>query len=582
MTRFVCIPVSLCALLAACSIDSAPGKREVSGASMSVQRSALDCEALGASGLGVPGVRVTQSETVAASWQSDTQSDNYPEHCVIAGKLNERTGADGKPYGIGFELRLPRQWNRRFFFQGGGGADGFILPAYGTLTAGYHGSNALTQGYAVVAMDSGHTMEDSSAFGGSLFGLEPQARLDYGYQALGTMTRAAKQMIEHAYGDTIERSYFVGCSNGGRQALMVAARYPQEFDGVVAGDPGLHLPKAAVQHAWDFQQLSRVNASVPDSFNAAEMALLGQRVLAKCDALDGASDGLVQDTEKCASAFDLEADVPTCSDPLRSGTCLSAAQKTAVRNIMGGPVNGKGEALYSDWPWDPALASEDFMGWRGWKLGYGWLDGFSLILLGGAGSLAYVFTTPPTDLAKLPNAENDSTNVLRKYLLGFDFDRDAPKIFAVNDRFQESAMSFMTPPDATHLSGFAARSSKLIVYHGTGDPVFSANDSARWYRQLRENVPDAERFARLYLVPGMTHCGGGPSLDSFDLFASAVDWVEQGRAPQAVVTRVSAANTSVPVSWPLTRTRPLCPYPQHAQLRAGATDLESAASFVCQ
>lgn len=143
-------------------------------------------------------------------------------------------------------------------------------------------------------------------------------------------------------------------------------------------------------------------------------------------------------------------------------------------------------------------------------------------------------------------------------------------------------MSFMTPPDGDHLTSFAAKSGKLIVYHGAADPVFSANDTRRWYEDLSAKVPDAASFARLFLVPGMAHCGGGPTLDSFDLFAALVDWVEHGVAPEAVVTRVNPDNTSVPATWPLTRTRLLCPHPLHAQLTAADADTESAASFGCK
>ncbi|MET0390098.1 MAG: tannase/feruloyl esterase family alpha/beta hydrolase [Polyangiales bacterium] len=529
------------------------------------------------------GLRIVTTEDTPASYQGATEAENYPAHCVITGKLNERTGSDGKPYAIGFELRLPTPWNRRFFFQGGGGSDGFIVPALGTLTGGYKRSNALSQGFAVVAMDGGHVMEDSGGFlGGGTFGLEPDARIDYGYRALGTMTVAAKQIVEAVYGLPIERSYFVGCSNGGRQGMVAAARFAEQFDGIVAGNPGFQLPRAAIQHAWDYQQLSAVDTNVPDAFTPDELALIGASINAKCDALDGVTDELVQDAALCGSMFDSDNDIPGCQGDTRTGRCLTAKQKLALRNIMAGPVDSQGQALYSDWPWDAGLGSEDFMGWRGWKLGIPLLGGFSLITTGGAASLAYIFTTPPTDLSLDPRAALDESAVLKSYLTDFDFDRDAPKIYATSGAFTESAMSFMTPPDGDHLTSFAAKSGKLIVYHGAADPVFSANDTRRWYEDLSAKVPDAASFARLFLVPGMAHCGGGPTLDSFDLFAALVDWVEHGVAPEAVVTRVNPDNTSVPATWPLTRTRLLCPHPLHAQLTAADADTESAASFGCK
>jgi len=168
------------------------------------------------------------------------------------------------------------------------------------------------------------------------------------------------------------------------------------------------------------------------------------------------------------------------------------------------------------------------------------------------------------------------------YLADFDFDADAPKIYATSGAYTESAVSFMTPPDNTQLTAFAAGKGKLIVYHGTADPVFSSNDTLRWYKELSAKQPQAPSFARLFLVPGMTHCGGGPALDSFDMLAALVDWVEHDVAPEAVIARVNPDNASVPSAWSLARTRPLCPYPKHAQLKSGAEDLESAQSFVCE
>ena len=570
------IPMSLCLTLAC-----ADSERQVE-VTRSALALALECTAISAQSLELSGLHELRAESVAAKYDGATASENHPAHCMVTGKLNPRTGQDGKPYAISFELRLPEHWNRRFFFQGGGGSDGFILPATGLIPGGFKVSNGLSRGYAVVSMDGGHTAEDLPLFiGMSSFGLDPEARSDYGYRALETVTSAAKQMVERVYGAAIERSYFVGCSNGGRQALVAASRYPDIFDGIVAGNPGFQLPKAALQHAWDYQQLLRIDASNPaDALRAQEMKLVGERIASKCDALDGVSDGIVENGEDCRAAFDLDEDVPTCTTAARSGECLSALQKDVLKNLLAGPVNSRGEALYSDWPVDPSIGSDDVMGYRGWKLGMPDLFGLSLITTGGAGSLAYIFTTPPTDLAMQPAAALDPLAVLQDYLARFDFDRDAPKIHASTAQYSESAISFMTPPDET-LRDFAATGHKLIVYHGTGDPVFSSNDTLRWYERLADAHTDAARFAKLFLVPGMTHCGGGPATDSFDMLSAVEDWVEQDRAPSAVVARIDPGNTSVPASWPLTRTRLLCPHPQHARLSPGASDTESAASFEC-
>ena len=191
----------------------------------------------------------------------------------------------------------------------------------------------------------------------------------------------------------------------------------------------------------------------------------------------------------------------------------------------------------------------------------------------GAGSLSYIFTTPPTRTGGTPDD-------LVRFLTGFDFDRDAPRIHAVDATFGESAMQFMAPPDvdSPKITAFRARGGKLIVYHGNSDAVFSVNDTARWFARLQANA--AAEGARFYPVPGMAHCAGGPATDQFDALGALVDWVEQGKAPQALMASVDAQNKELPAGWSKARTRPLCAWPQVARYKGG--DLESAASFRCE
>lgn len=162
-------------------------------------------------------------------------------------------------------------------------------------------------------------------------------------------------------------------------------------------------------------------------------------------------------------------------------------------------------------------------------------------------------------------------------------DTDAPKIFAKNAVFKESAMDFMPPVNATQLSALKNRGGKLIVYHGTADPVFSPNDTIAWYDAVNAGDSTAPAYARLFLVPGMNHCSGGPATDRFNMLAALENWVERGTAPDSVVAKVNPADPDVVAKgWPATRTRPLCAYPKQAMLKAGSTDLESASSFICQ
>jgi feruloyl esterase len=193
----------------------------------------------------------------------------------------------------------------------------------------------------------------------------------------------------------------------------------------------------------------------------------------------------------------------------------------------------------------------------------------------GAGSLSYIFTTPPTKTA------GDSASLLT-YLSKFNFDTDAPKIFATDATYKESAMDFMAPSDVANptLADFKAKGRKLIVYHGMSDPVFSVNDTIQWYEKLSvNNGGDATAFARLFTIPGMTHCNSGPATDQFDMLTAMMSWVEAGQAPEQVIAAVNPTNPDLPADWSKSRTRPLCVWPQIAKYKEG--DKEQAASFQC-
>ena len=491
------------------------------------------------------------------------------EHCQVTGRMFSRISpVDGQTYAIGFEMRLPRDWNGRFFHQVNGGTDGVVGTATGGLGGGGPLSNGLAQGFAVITSDAGH-----GAAQNPLFGLDPQARLDYGYQAVGKLTPMAKALIATAYGKAPDRSYLVGCSNGGRHAMVGAARYADQYDGILAGNPGFNLPKAAVAQLYGAQQFNAVATSATDlstSFTVAERALVAARVLDRCDALDGATDGLVQDVQACEAAFSLERDVPTCTGA-RSGACLSGAQKTALNHIFTGARNSRGEAIYASFPWDAGITSTN---WAGWKFSS------SIGAARDPVAVGFIFQVPPAPVSILADT--------RAFALNFSMDTDAPKIAATSALYTESSLSFMTPPEAGNLSALRDRGAKMMVYHGMSDGVFSPDDTAAWYDRLRGAYGGvASDFARLYLVPGMNHCGAGPATDQFDMVSALVAWVEQGRAPDRVIAsargpgNAGGVNTELPANWSATRTRPLCPYPQVARYQ-GTGDTESAASFSCQ
>jgi feruloyl esterase len=492
-----------------------------------------------------------------------------PEHCLVQGQMNQRTSSvDGKTYAIGFEMRLPVNWNGRFFYQANGGLDGNVARATGGIGGGAPTSTALHRGFAVISSDAGHSGAQIPTFG-----IDPQARLDYGYNAVAQLTPMAKNLIAKAYGRGPDRSYFGGCSNGGRHAMVAAARSANQYDGILAGNPGFNLPKAAVAQLYGVQQYAKVTtattpAGKPDlqtAFTPAEMTTVANAVLARCDALDGAADGIVADVQSCKQAFDLASAVPTCG-AARNGSCLTATQKTVLDNIFSGARNSAGTPLYSSFPYDAGIKGAD---WRQWEFANSQnLD---------TAAVGFVFSTPPLGTSRPPGID---------FALGFSMDTDAPTIFASTTLYTESAMSFMTPPNPANLSALRERGSKLIVYHGTSDAVFSSDDTTQWYEQLRAaNGGDASGFARFFRVPGMNHCSGGPATDQFDMLAPLVAWVEQGKAPAAVIANArgpgaNVVNAEVPADWSPARTRPLCPYPQTAIYMGGS--IESAASFACR
>ena len=495
------------------------------------------------------------------------------EHCLVKGRMAERKGRDGRDYAVAFEMRLPMAWNGRFYYQGNGGLDGAVLPAQGALGGGPL-TGALMQGFAVISSDAGHTGAQTTAFGA-----EPQARLDYGYQAVEKLTPMAKQLITQAYGKAPERSYIGGCSNGGRHAMVAASRLGDQYDGYLVGAPGYRLPYAALAQIWGAQQWARVatpgattkhpmnpNAMLTDlgtAFTAQERQTVASAIVQKCDALDGAKDGLVQATQACQAAFNLQADVKTC-DAVRNGSCLTAAQKSTVSAVFAGGKTGNGQAIYSSFPYDPGVAGSN---WAQWKF----VNSLALDPL----AIGTVFSVPPGPVD--PLAES--------------IDARLPMFSAANAVYQESGLQLMLPvgqDNPTNLMPLRARGAKMVLYHGVSDAIFSAEDTRQWMERLAKTGVNASNdFARYFPVPGMNHCSGGPAADQMDLLTPLVQWVEQGVAPQAVMASVRGAgnaggvNAELPKDWAPSRSRPLCAYPTVATYN-GTGSVEEAKNFTCQ
>ncbi len=541
----------------------------LAAASLPATAQDIACDQITAEALGVADVTITDASLAPKGEESPLP------HCIVHGTAQERTGSDGKPYSIGFELRLPDDWNGRFVHQFNGGNDGAVEPAVGPLLSGDETDTALSRGYAVVSSDAGHSGDafpDAGLAGGARFGFEPKARMNYGYGAVATLNPLAEAMVTAYYGEDIAYTYGVGGSNGGRHAMVAAARMPDSFDGLLAGYPGFNLPKAAIQHAWDVQSFKQVSDDVEQAFSRAELDFVAGRILDSCDALDGLEDGIINATDACQEAFD---PASLSCESADADACLSQDQVAALERVHAGPVNSDGEQLYANWNWDRGIASGD---WRFWKLESGippW-DNNSLIMVMGASSLAQIFTTPPTEVGGSPDA-------LEQFLLDFDFDTDAEKIHATTGTFEESAMKVMTPPGSNdpELAGFRESGGRMIVFHGVSDPVFSIVDTTEWYDKLdANNDGEAASFVRYYRIPGMPHGPGGPSTDDYDMFTALVDWVENGEQPGPITAGVTESNQEAREAGLAGITRKLCPYPGHAEYVGD--DPAVAASFACE
>jgi hypothetical protein len=509
-----------------------------------------------------------------------------PEHCEVLGKMNERTGVNSQKYAIHFHLRLPTNWNGRFLFEGGGGSNGNLGAALGNLQ-GQQRTNALILGYAVVSQDSGHdnAVDNDPNRGGTVtFGFDPQARLDFGYRSYDQVTQAAKALIRAFYGKPPERSYYAGCSEGGREAMMMSQRFPEYFDGILACAPGFNLPKAAVfGHAWDAQALADVaKASGIDdrfgepflnkAFTDEDLDMVAQAVLAACDRLDGLEDGIIENLKGCSAEMVAPKLTAITCPGAKGSMCLSAAQVTALKKIFAGPRDSKGELLYADWQWDRGIGGKNggsyYQGWRVWKMGAYDAPGNSAIIATlGSASVSALFVTPPVEVAATGAAP-------LAHLLSINFDREGAKLDATSGEYTTPVSDFMRA-NSTDLAAFRRRGGKLVIVHGASDPVFSIHDTIHWWNEVnRVNNGTAADFVRLFAVPGMNHCAGGPATDQFDAFGALVNWVEKGKAPDAIVATAGPASP-----WP-GRTRPLCVYPRQAHYK-GSGSIEDAANFSC-
>jgi feruloyl esterase len=479
---------------------------------------AATCESL--TSLHSAGVIVTSAIPVPAGGLSSTGARdsalfaNLPAFCRVSATLRPSSDSD-----IKMEVWLPAAagWNGKFEANGNGGWTGSI--SMSALAAG------LQRGYAAMMSDLGH--EGSSAS----FALgHPEKLIDYGYRAAHVTTLAAKAITATYYGREPKYSYWTGCSAGGRSALMEAQRYPDDFDGIVAGSPGLNWTGRATQSMWIGQAAHKSEASyIPP----AKYPVIHEAVLAACDTIDGAKDGILEDPTRCK--FDPQELLCKGDD---DGKCLTAPQVETARAIYATVVNPRtGEVL--------SPGSE-----RGSELGWATMAGPEPFATG-------------WDLYKYLVFHNPSW---RPGNLNFDSDMDR---LSAADSHTVNAMDPNLRPFLSH--------GKLIQYHGWADPQIAPGNSTLYYQSVVKEMGGAEKINdsyRLFMVPGMAHCRGGEGVSTFDMIGALEQWVEAGRAPDQIpASRMRNGKTD--------RTRPLCPYPQLATYK-GNGSIDDAANFVCQ
>ena len=473
-------------------------------------RPAVSCESLRN--------RTDHDYTVISATRVDATPD-VPEHCRVFGVV---------PPEIRFNVNLPSGWNGRFYMHGNGGYAGNPPEGTGTLrTAG----QAVAHGFATAYTDTGHDsrVEPLGTFAHDDLGKE----IDYAFRAVHLTAGTAKRLIAAYYGTSETYAYWDGCSTGGRQGLMSAQRFPDDFDGILAGAPVLNFTDTQIAYVWINQALEKHRVS------PAKMSLVGDTVYARCDAADGLEDGLITDPRACD--FDPAKHLPVCAGP--SGeTCFTRGEIETLEAIYGGPLRN-GTPFFPGQP----VGAEAGNGWNRWIVSEG---GRSLGLIFADTFFKYLAFTPD-------DPEYDWRT--------FDFDTDP-------DRVTIREMLDATDPD---LSAFHAGGGKMITHFGWADTALNPMMGVNYYEDVRATMgaTTAADFYRLFMVPGMFHCRGGLGTDRFDALTPLVNWVEGGTAPD----QIPAARVD---NGEVTRTRPLCPYPQVATY-TGSGSIDDASSFVC-
>jgi feruloyl esterase len=452
-----------------------------------------------------------------------------PEHCRVQGGLETV---------ILFEVSMPTSaWNGKLFYVGGAGYNGSVPEL----------TDALARGYAAAGSDTGHRgfHWDASAMYNN-----PQSQVNYGHRATHLVAQLSKEIIQAYYGAPARRSYFCGCSNGGKMALMEAERYPDDFDGIVGGGYVLDRTKEMAMFIWT--QRALLGAEIPPY----KIPAMEKATLAACDARDGLADGLIDRPDLCK--FDPKSTIcPGVDGP----DCLTARQAEAWRKILDGPVNSAGKKLYLGY--SPGHESD----YPAYITGIGTMHGYpSSNFMYEDSFMRWIIFGPEFDSVR-----------------GFDFDK-SPAALVKFEKDQDAGTA--------DLNAFQKHGGRLILYNGWADHSTPPMRSVEYFEQLREKTPGRDEFVRLFMMPGLYHCNGGPGPNVFgglgqrgyklndpegDIIGALDQWVEKGIAPSKLLT--TKFKNDDPRQG-IARTRPVCPYPQMATY-TGSGSVEDAANFSC-
>lgn len=458
-------------------------------------------------------------------------SDSEPEHC----RVDLLVQPD-----LNIEVNLPSRWNGRLYMFGNGGFAGESFDSAGRAA---NRARGLKAGFVTAATDTGHSAQREP---GGTFAVNRQKFIDFGFRSLHVTSETARRLIAAYYSDPLSKAYFDGCSTGGRQALMLAQRFPADFDGIIAGAPGLNYTGGQIARVYWKQGL----ASNP--FPADKLKLLATRVYEQCDAKDGLKDGLIDNPLRCD--FHPARDLPRCDGSADRSDCFTANQIAALERLYG-DVTRQGKRYFPGWPVGAETPGPNGQSaWIGQHIDTptgqsawnGYASGFIRFILG-----------PGTPLAGLNDAD-----AMQKFDINKDYD---------NLAFARQVLD-ATDPD---LTAFRQRGGKLLMYFGWADPQLNPRMGLEYYEDVTAKMgPSTPEFARLFMVPGMFHCGGGIGTSTFDSVTPLVHWVEAGEAPASIPAARMVNGQAV-------RTRPLCPWPEVARYK-GSGSIDDAANFTCR